>query len=165
MGRREVVVMMKSIPGITLQPQPSRQLARFLIVLHLLAFSVLLVASMPVVVRWGLLGVLLIHAFHSYRRLSAGYLGRIVQLRLESDGRAGLTTRDGRKREGTLCADTLVTTWLVILRFRVEGHFRKENLVIAQDALSSEELRRLRVLLRFVRLEPVVKIQDHSGWP
>lgn len=155
--------MAKSIPGITLRPLPSRRLARFLIILHLLALATVLTACLPLPVRWGLLGALLAHALHSHRRLSARYPGRIVQLHLESDGRAGLVNRDGRKREGVLCPDTLVTPWLVILRFRIMGRFRKESLVIPRDALTAEESRRLRVLLRFAVLEQRVREGDSSG--
>ena len=147
--------MAKSIPAVTIRPLPSRLLARFLLLIHLFALGVTLTAALPVTARIGLLCSLFLYAYYSQRRLCESYPGRVVQVRLTSEGRAGLVTRDGRKRVGALRTDSLVTPWLIILRFRIQGTFRNENLVIARDTLSGEELRRLRVLLRFVRLEPL----------
>ena len=147
--------MVKSIPAVTIRPLPSRQLTGFLLLIHLLALGVTLAADLPMMVRIGLLCSLFLYAYHSQRRQSESYPGRVVQVRLTSQGRAGLMTRDGAKRVGALRTDSLVTPWLIILRFRINGRFRNENLVIARDSLTGEELRRLRVLLRFVRLEPL----------
>jgi hypothetical protein len=48
---------------------------------------------------------------------------------------------------GVVCAQTLVTPWLLILNIASENH-GKRNLLLFPDAMAGEEYRRLLVLLR-----------------
>jgi toxin CptA len=146
----------RTIPGITLSPPLSRQLGAFLALIHLLVFVALIAAQLPLPIRLCLLGMLALHAIHSYLQLIGAYAGSIFQAHIEADGCARLFLRDGREIEACLQPDTLVTPWLLILRFSLKHSLRKKNLVIGHDALSAEELRRLRVLLRFVRADQTV---------
>ena len=147
--------MAKSIPGITIRPALSRQLAAYMAVMHLLSLVVLVAAPLPMPARLGLLGALALHAAHSYRLVTGTYAGDIIQAHIESDARVRISTRDGRELEAQLQPDTLVTPWLMIVRLRIGKGFRNKSLVLGNDVLTGEERRRLRVLLRFARLDAV----------
>ena len=144
--------MGREIPGITLRPRTSRRLALYLFLMHLLAFTILIATPFPFAVRLCVFSALLLHATASYRHLTGAGSGEIAEVHLESDGRARLTLRNGRQCEAILRSDSLVTPWLLILRFELRNENRNKNLVLVNDALPVEANRRLRVLLRFVHL-------------
>lgn len=74
----------------------------------------------------------------------------IVGIELLADGRAALTERSGRRREGCVQPACYVGTWLTTLVVRIDGERRSRALAILPDMLSAEDLRRLRILLRVV---------------
>ena len=73
-------------------------------------------------------------------------------MHLEADGSALLGWEDGRESGAVLRTDTLVTPWLIQLRFDLPGRRRPVSLLICRDAVSPAEIRRLRTLLRFTVL-------------
>lgn len=141
--------MRSHLPGMAIRPGSSRLLILFLTALHVLALTGLLIAPLPATTRLLLFGAVALHAGYSYRCFIRPNQKRITQARLESDGTAYLMMENGTKKRGTLRADSLVTPWVLILRFNVKRQFRSENFVIWQDMLSATELRQLKVLLRF----------------
>jgi hypothetical protein len=60
---------------------------------------------------------------------------------------------DGRKLLARVRHDTLVTPWLILLRFDLGRGWFHPTLVLTPDTLSEDEMRRLRVLLRFSQLK------------
>lgn len=144
--------MHRAIPGITIRPLASQQLTICLVGIHLIVFAVLIAAPMPITPRLMLLASLVLHAGNNYRLLRGACPGNIVEAHIESDGRTSLTLGDGQKLRSSLRPDTLVTPWVLVLRFDTGDRFCNKNLVIFNDALSGEERRLLRVLLRFARL-------------
>ncbi|MCU7806460.1 MAG: hypothetical protein KZQ73_01105 [Candidatus Thiodiazotropha sp. (ex Semelilucina semeliformis)] len=141
--------MRSHLPGMAIRPGSSRLLILFLTAIHVLALTGLLIAPLTATTRLLLLSAVALHAGYSYRRFIRRHQKRITQARLESDGTAYLMMENGTKKRGTLRADSLVTPWVLILRFNLKRQFRMENFVIWQDMLSATELRQLRVLLRF----------------
>jgi hypothetical protein len=142
-----------SIPGISVRPSASRQLARYLILLHLATLALLMAAPQPASVRLALLAILALHAIHSYRHATGSGPGSVAEAHIEADGRTVLVLGNGRKARGVLRSDSLVTPWVMVLRFDTGGWTGRRNLPIFNDALSDEERRLLRVLLNFVRLD------------
>jgi hypothetical protein len=75
-------------------------------------------------------------------------------LRLDGDRTLLLSTRDGRTWRGRVLTSTYVDARLTTLVWRAEGRRLARAECILPDALSSEDFRRLRVLLRYGRSEP-----------
>src|SRR6266487_3334693 len=109
--------------------RPSLQLAAVLAVAHVLALAV----------AW----VSLAETLH--RSPTAA-----VSLELHSDGRASWRDRNGTWHEGRLGADHFVSTALVVMGLEQVGRGRKWVVLMA-DSASTEELRRLRIWLRWRR--------------
>jgi hypothetical protein len=63
------------------------------------------------------------------------------------DRHISLELRNGERMAGEVCADTLVSPWLVLLNVATAGHGRR-SLLLLPDAMPANEHRRLRVLLR-----------------
>lgn len=59
-----------------------------------------------------------------------------------------ITGREGRELEVELMPELYLGSWLVIARFREAGG-KKHTVMLAQDSLRADGLRRLRVLLRY----------------
>ena len=142
---------MRSLPSLILEPRPSWLLLISGGGAHLLAGVAVVVCSLPLWIKAGLLAAiaLALSRFawrYGYQR-GRGFIARIELLdavwRLETgDGtlhRAGLT--DGYAHPG-----------IVILNFRLESGGRR-SLALLPDAADAEALRRLRVWLRTRRDE------------
>lgn len=71
-----------------------------------------------------------------------------VSLELHADGRASWRDRDGIWHEGKLGADHFVSTALVVMGLEQMERGRKWVVLMA-DSASAEELRRLRIWLRW----------------
>lgn len=68
---------------------------------------------------------------------------------------------DGRKLAARIRQDTLITPWLILLRFDLDRGWRQPALLLIPGSLSEDEMRRLRVLLRFSQLNPDGGEIDH----
>jgi hypothetical protein len=60
---------------------------------------------------------------------------------------------DGGKQMARIRQDSLITPWLVIVRFDLDRGGLPTSLLLTPDTLSEEQLRQLRVLLRFTQFE------------
>jgi hypothetical protein len=142
------------LPGIKLRPAISRQLAIALLLLHMAAAIAILLDPVSTNIKLMLLLLLLIHGFWSHRYFLTRHAGRIVQAQLDGDGNGLLHWRDGRQCKAILRADTLLTSWIIVLRFDLQQRRFPVSLLLCPDAITRAENRRLRTLLRFVLLEP-----------
>ncbi|MET0071352.1 MAG: protein YgfX [Candidatus Thiodiazotropha sp.] len=140
------------IQALTLQPKPTRKLHAWLVAIHLLALLVILLAPVLAWHRAMLLLILILHGYLSYRRTRKGSGSRIIWARIRPDGRARITMGDGRKLVARIRQDTLVTPWLILLRFNLNRGWRQPTLLLIPGSLSDDEMRQLRVLLRFSQL-------------
>src|SRR6266849_595186 len=137
--------------AITLQIdlRPSLQLAVLLGVAHVLALA----AAWVSLADWPLYlvgsGVLLSGAACLVETLHRSSTAT-VSLELHADGRASWRDRNGAWHEGRLGADHFVSTALVVMGLDQNEQCRKWVVLMA-DSASTEELRRLRIWLRWRR--------------
>jgi hypothetical protein len=136
------------LPGVRLRPAPSRQMARFLVALHLMVGTAILAAPVAGVVKLPLLLLLTLHGGWSKARFS----GSVTQVQLERDGSAYLERGEGKAFRASLRRDTLITPWVILLRFDLLSRRRPLGVLICPDAISPGEMRRLRTLLRIAVL-------------
>ena len=91
---------------------------------------------------------------HTVRTLRTAALrtadGAIVAVEIWPDGRAAVTERGGRRREGRVQPASHVGTWLMKLVVRLDGDRRSQATAILPDMLPAEDRRRLRILLRVI---------------
>ncbi len=137
------------LPPITFQPRPSRELAMLLFCLLALTLLVLIFAPIPSGVRFLLIVVLLLQSVLSHHRLQGSSRHRIIQVRIEHEHAARLRYADGRLLRTRLRGDSLITPWVILLRFDGEGALRRSSLLLGRDSLTAQEMRRLRIMLRF----------------
>lgn len=137
------------IRAITLQPKPTRILHFWRVAIHLLVFLLILLA--PLIAWHKLLLILLLslHGYLSFRQVRKQSGKQVVTARITPDGRSRLTMGDGRKLLARVRHDTVVTPWVTLLRFDLDRGWFHPTLVLTSDILSEEEMRQLRVLLRF----------------
>jgi Ca2+/Na+ antiporter len=143
-----------TLPAIVIRPEVSRYQRHILISLHLLVVIGLILVPLETLPRLILLAMLSLHALYIYRRYYAAKSGSVVELKLEADGEVMLKLGKGQTKQGRISDETLVTPWLIILR--IEGpqrRFYKQSLLLWPDMLHADELRQLRVLLRFLRTD------------
>lgn len=141
--------MPEKLPPIAFHPRPSRELVWVLIALQCLTLVVLLFAQLPWGARLLLLGALLAQAAFSHRRLGGAKPDCIAEVRIDAEHAARLIYADGRELRTRVRGDSLVTPWLILLRFDGGPPLRRPTLLIGRDSITPGELRRLRVLLRF----------------
>ena len=138
---------MSAASTLQLDLKPSLRLAGLLLVAHVLA----LVATWVSLVGWPQVlvgfGVLLsgtgclAEVLHRSSRAA-------VSLELREDGRASWRERNGARHEGRLGSDHFVSAALVVLGLDQNEQCRKWVVLMA-DSASAEELRRLRIRLRW----------------
>lgn len=131
------------LPGIRLRPVPSRQLALALAALHLAVGGAIFAAPVAAAVKLLLLLLLVLHGACSKAR----YPGGVTEVSLEADGNAVL--KESRMLKASLRPDTLITPWVILLRFDLQLRRRPLGVLICPDAISAAEMCRLRTLLRF----------------
>jgi toxin CptA len=130
---------------LRLRLRPSRQLAWLLGAGHAAAGSVCWVAP---IAWWLSLGLSLTVAASlalSLRQVTRGWSG--VELR--PDGTAAVLDGQGRWSEARILESSFVSPALTILNLAMAEARLPRSLVVAPDALPAEELRRLRVWLRW----------------
>ena len=141
--------MGSALPPVTVSPCPSRRFTLILRGLYLTTAAVLVFAPIPIPVKICLLSGLLLHAVVSYRRQHGRSSAQPQQVRLDDEYRLRLVHTDGRVIKTRLRADTVITPFALLLRFEGSGWWTDSSLLLWADSLSADELRRLRVLLRF----------------
>ena len=125
--------------------KPSRLMGLLLGGMTLLALSALYLAVLPVVVH-GLLGLaVVLIAARAWQR------SRVPEvLRIAADGGLQCRNEQAEWKEIEILGDSLVTRYMIVLRYRVPGT-RVQTRVLMADSAAADELRRLRVSLRWAR--------------
>ena len=70
-----------------------------------------------------------------------------IALAYGKDRSVSLTFRNGGQMSGVVGDGSLVTPWLILLNVMTDGHGRR-SLLLFPDTMTTDEHRRLRVLLR-----------------
>jgi toxin CptA len=140
------------LPALRLKLRPSWRLAALLLLLNAAALAAVWVLMFPLWIRLAIAGALIAALIQALRR-SALLLSpnAIVELGCTDDGRLDLIQRDGECLEAEVLPDTAVYRAAVLLRVRVGGRRSARSIVVFPDSAAPQELRRLRVWLRWKR--------------
>ncbi|MES9825538.1 MAG: protein YgfX [Candidatus Thiodiazotropha endolucinida] len=141
--------MSGTIQTITLQPKPSRLLHAWRVAIHLLALMTTLFAPMMLWPKVSLLTALALYGYFSFRQGGKGGGGQIDKVTITPYGRVRIVMEDGKNLRARIRRDSLVISRLIVLRFDLDKGWPPRSLVLASDAVSEEQMRQLRVLLRF----------------
>lgn len=139
----------KSVTAPVLNLKPSRILAGYTILGHLLALCVLFYPmTIPVSVRLMIAIAVVISFVYNWRRRE-----RVVALRAPfEDDLWLLQMRGGEEIYARLYGEYTVTPWLMAIRFKTLDK-RKFTVVVLVDSGEEDEIRRMRVYLRQLKLE------------
>jgi len=125
--------------------KPSRRLGLLLAGMLLLALAALYLAALPGGLQVALGLVLTGFSAWRWRRTST-----MERLRIAADGRLQCLDEAGEWRAAEALGDSFVSTPLIVLRYRIEGQPAR-SLTLLPDSAAADDLRRLRVSLRWAR--------------
>lgn len=121
----------------------SRVFTQLMITAHLLSLNILWLAKISMPLKIILLGGILLSAIQIRRTMRT--LPRLLTL---TPNREVVLAEQDEEQIGTLLSNTLVTPFLVVLRFQIRITSRTYSVPIFYDALPSEQFRALRVQLK-----------------
>jgi len=124
--------------------KPSRRLGLLLLGMAALALLAIGLAALPGPVQLTLGGIVIGLAVWGERRSRPG-----ARLRVAADGRLQCLDEAMEWRDAEVLGDSFVSTGLIVLRYRTAGKARA--LTLLPDSASMDDLRRLRVSLRWAR--------------
>ena len=125
--------------------KPSRLLGLLLGAMSVLALGAIYLAALPLAAQ-GVLVVSVAGALaHGWKRLQAP-----ASLRIEAAGTLQCRDEQDEWTPLEVLGDTLVTRYLIVLRYRRPGT-RAHTRVLMADSASADDLRRLRVSLLWAR--------------
>lgn len=129
---------------LELQLMPSRFQRRYFVFIYLLVACSILLLPVQIIIKLTAIFLLLLFAVYYFR-----YLQRFDRL-VWMQGNHWLLLRGGTQLEARLLDDSIRTSWLVILNFRIVSALRPSlvSVVIWPDSLPAEMFRRLKVRLR-----------------
>jgi toxin CptA len=122
--------------------KPSRRLGLLLLGMTVLALLAVGLAALPVPVRLALCGIVIGLVVWGGRRARPG-----ARLRVAAGGRLQCLDDTLEWRDIEVLGDSFVSTALIALRYRMAGRVR--TLTLSPDSADADDLRRLRVSLRW----------------
>lgn len=128
-----------------LRLKPSRTLGAGIVLMGVLAAVATLRAELPAVAQVMLLGGVVWSV-----ALGMRHARRLPQLALDDDGALHVRGSEGAWQAVTVMPESLVSSALIVLRYRVPSA-RGLTLTLLPDSAAAEDLRRLRVSLRWAR--------------
>lgn len=141
---------MQQAKDIDVRLRPSFVLALLLVLAH--AAAMIAVAMLPLSLWLRVIACLVllgsaayavpVHAFRTGARACTA-------LHLSADGNCALQFNDAARLSGTLLPGWFVTPALLVLRVRCRGERWARGIVLLSDSADADELRRLRIFLRF----------------
>lgn len=123
--------------------KPSRRLGLLLIGVTLLAVIAVQSAALPGGIQLLLGAVAIGWSGWSWRRMS-----RPAGLRVTADGRLQCLNKKDEWCDAEILADSFVSTGLLVIRYRISGQ-PIQTLVLLPDSVDADDMRRLRVSLRW----------------
>lgn len=137
----------KFVTPLRLEPRASRQLGRFLAVVHVMALGILPFTQLPPLVIAAIAPLVVFSYLHSHRlHVSHRAPQAIAALHWDSGNHWQLTLGSGTTVSAALVPRVFIQPWLVILHFKPE-HARTACLVLLSDMLAPDDFRKLRVRL------------------
>jgi toxin CptA len=125
--------------------KPSRRLGLLLAAMAALALFAIGLAALPLVVQLGLGVVVIGLVAWGGRRARRPR----IRLRIAADGRLKCLDEAMEWRDAEVLGDSFVSAGLIVLRYRTAGKAR--SLTLLPDSAGPDDLRRLRVALRWAR--------------
>ena len=125
------------------EPKPSRRLGLLVLGMTALALAAIGVAALPDEVRLALGVVVIVLAVLGWRRARFREV-----LRVAANGQLHCLDEQGEWREVEVLGDSFIATGLIVLRYREAGR-RVRTLTLLPDSADADDLRRLRVSLRW----------------
>ena len=132
---------------LTLRLRPSPFLALLLVLGHLLALFALVVSLDGLPLALASAGAMLSAALSAAEAMQLRR-DSPIEIDLKSDGRASWRDRRGRWHDGELATGGYASPWLILVPLAGQG-WRRKWIVVAADAASAEDRRRLRVWMRW----------------
>lgn len=124
--------------------KPSRRLGLLLAAMSALALLAIGLAALPLAMQLGLGAVVIgLVAWGGQRACSR------TRLHIAADGRLQCLDEAMEWRDVEVLGDSFVSTGLIVLRYRMAGQVR--TLTLLPDSADADDLRRLRVALRWAR--------------
>lgn len=134
---------------LRIQVEKSVVLAAALLLVHALAAGCI-VLTLPAGAAFAGTAAIITSAVYRLRLDALQYSAdAVVELLLREGGRCELITRAGATLAGQVQGSTFVSPWLIVVNFRLEPNRRRRSLVLVWDSASAEELRELRVWLKY----------------
>jgi hypothetical protein len=139
--------MAKTIPPIVLKPEASRIQRLWYDSLHVLVIAA--IASAPLAeFKPLLLIVLLVLIYARYQGYGVDRHNQVIEAKIKESGYCRIKLANGEWVTANLRQDSVLTPWLILLRFNIRNRWRRPVMVLFQDALPDTELRQLRILLK-----------------
>lgn len=131
----------KHEPPLLVELKPSQRLKQLLVVMHGLAMGSSIASALPVTVKLALLAGIFLHLWFIINRL------KNQQCKIKQSEALGWELADGNDFEPIqILNSTVVTVFAIFLHFNKNAH--KQAVLIAYDALSEDDYRRLIVRLK-----------------
>jgi hypothetical protein len=128
----------------------SRRLTLLLIAAHVTTAILLLAVPLSAVVQLALFVVITISLRASLRTHALRTAPHAcVRVTVQRDGRATLELRSGEALTGQVLGDSRVNPLLTLINLRRDDNGRRTTLVLLPDSAHTDDLRALRVWLRF----------------
>src|SRR5512147_2026143 len=140
---------MRTAPPLSLQPRSSRALIAAIAAGYGLTAALVASLSLPRATALALVACVAGAAALAMWRIAGPCAP--ARLVVGLDRRIALTARNGRTHRGTLLADSYVTAGLTTIVWRPDGARLVRTLLVVSDTLCADDLRRLRVVLRYGR--------------
>ncbi|MEJ2620592.1 MAG: hypothetical protein P8163_10100 [Candidatus Thiodiazotropha sp.] len=140
--------MSHQLPAISLSPRRSRYMLIWVRSLYLLTFLVIASAPIALSVKMLFLVTLLASKWLRTRHLGLFSADQVVWAEIKSSGRARIKLNDGRDLRARVRIDSVITPWVILLRFDVKHRWRSPVMVLFMDALPKQEMHHLRIFLR-----------------
>jgi toxin CptA len=125
--------------------KPSRRLGLLLLVMVALALGAIGLAALPVGVRLALGAAVIGLGAWGWRQTLP-----LASLRIAADGRLQWLDDAAEWRDAEVLGDSFVSPALIVLRYRTAGR-QAGALTLLSDSADADDLRRLRVSLRWTR--------------
>jgi predicted Kef-type K+ transport protein len=131
----------KTEATLLVELKPSKRLMRLLVVMHALALGASIACALPITVKLALLAGIFMHFRFFVKRL------KNEQYTIKHTEALGWEISDGNDFEPVQILDsTVITIFAIFLHFNDNAH--KRSVLIANDALSEDDYRRLIVRLK-----------------
>ena len=135
---------------VVIAPGPSRRVEAWVFTVGLASLVALLAAALPPVARaagilllgGGCVRAIRLHAWHEGREA-------VQRFAVDLSGRIDVAFASGPPCSGRVAPGSFVAPWLIVLRWKPDGAWLTRAIVLLPDMAGRQDLRRLRVLLRW----------------